>query len=704
MTRARLSRSGLRASLGAVLALLACVSPAQRAYDLAQASLQTNDYDGAIARLEEAVTADPGNGEYRSALDRVRRDAADASARSAAALLERGELLGAEEGARRAAVLDPANAQHADLVRRIEGELERKADSYAEFAENLLGHRGRQALAHAALLYAEANRLAPRNEMRASRSRALSADAIASRSPRIRTTCAGQSEEWCAQFLRSLRTAIDDLGVRDVPAPSSRDAGYLALDLAFHVSAPQVQSVRLGNRRERSSSYLAGYIDEPNPAYPGVLAEFNAAIANYNYWNLLSAAAPSVFNSGALVGASIRVGNARSALQATPATVRVPQYEPYSFREYELRGLATITGHVRIAEIRHNEILLDRELKGRAEVSRALRLGVRPDDSTGVTEDTVELRSDRELATRAWGDLERSLFAAVRESLGSAHADLASRLRESDPGFSYELLAYRALRSGDLPPRSPSDEVSVGLTSDFEFTVTATNLPAPRRLAVSGPARKGPHSPSGGATAISVPADGSVEDMLASCERAVVSIDAGRGEGSGFFVDGAGTIVTNAHVVEGARNVVVRTRDGQSYLARVLAADIETDLAFLAVDASRDYLSVSGEGAIRVGAEIFAIGFPLKLGYSVTRGIVSQLQESEEGHSIQHDAALNPGNSGGPLLNRRGHVVGVNKSKGVHVEIEGLSFAVSGETVRATAAKRGIELPAAPVLTRAAGA
>ena len=140
-----------------------------------------------------------------------------------------------------------------------------------------------------------------------------------------------------------------------------------------------------------------------------------------------------------------------------------------------------------------------------------------------------------------------------------------------------------------------------------------------------------------------------------------------RSSGSGFIVDPDGTIVTAAHVVEGANSVQVRLFDGRRFLAKVLGKDNRVDLAALKIDGASGLpvLPLGDSNRIRVGEFVLALGHPFGLDHSVSFGIVSRkgapLTVAAPGFDfIQTDAAINPGNSGGPLINMAGEVVGVN--------------------------------------------
>ena len=156
--------------------------------------------------------------------------------------------------------------------------------------------------------------------------------------------------------------------------------------------------------------------------------------------------------------------------------------------------------------------------------------------------------------------------------------------------------------------------------------------------------------------------------------------DVQRGVGSGFIISSDGLVLTNAHVVEGADEVLVTLTDRREFKAKVLGADKRTDVAVLKVDATRlPSLVVGDSGKIRVGEWVIAIGSPFNLDNSVTAGIISAKARETGDYLplIQSDVAVNPGNSGGPLINMRGEVIGINSQIAtLSGAYNGISFAV----------------------------
>jgi S1-C subfamily serine protease len=175
------------------------------------------------------------------------------------------------------------------------------------------------------------------------------------------------------------------------------------------------------------------------------------------------------------------------------------------------------------------------------------------------------------------------------------------------------------------------------------------------------------------------PTSNALEDVVARAVPAVASIQAGRGRGTGFFVQ-RDIVLTNHHVV-GAETSVQLTVSGKKYQARVTSMSPSTDLAVLQVygaDPAQPTLRLGTAKTLRPGQEVVAIGSALGvLSNTVTRGIVSAIRDTGSVTLVQTDAAINPGNSGGPLVDRNGVVIGVNSMKIGGATGEGLAFAVA---------------------------
>lgn len=199
--------------------------------------------------------------------------------------------------------------------------------------------------------------------------------------------------------------------------------------------------------------------------------------------------------------------------------------------------------------------------------------------------------------------------------------------------------------------------------------------PPPRGTPAAVPSTEyGGETPPAPATAA---APAALEDLIARVLPAVVTVDTGRGRGTGFYVR-ADRVLTNHHVVEGQSSVQLIAGETRR-TARVLGVSAGADLALLQVynpDPDQPALSLGSAGQVRVGEEVIAVGSPLGvLSNTVTRGIVSAVRRTGDLVLIQTDAAINPGNSGGPLVSRSGLVIGINTL--TFARAQSLSFAVA---------------------------
>ncbi len=190
------------------------------------------------------------------------------------------------------------------------------------------------------------------------------------------------------------------------------------------------------------------------------------------------------------------------------------------------------------------------------------------------------------------------------------------------------------------------------------FTLLFGTLPLPNIQAVAAPSH---------------PNDIFV-DIYQAASPSVVAINArgaqGSGNGSGFVIDQAGHIVTNAHVVDSAEEIIVEFLEGAIVRAEMVGLDLSSDIAVIKVDVPAETLrplAFADSNDLTVGETVLAIGSPFRQGWTLTSGIVSAVDRTIRGLTefwvggvIQTDASINPGNSGGPLLNLAGEVIGVN--------------------------------------------
>jgi len=170
-----------------------------------------------------------------------------------------------------------------------------------------------------------------------------------------------------------------------------------------------------------------------------------------------------------------------------------------------------------------------------------------------------------------------------------------------------------------------------------------------------------------------------VSQIVRQSMPAVITVISGSKQGSGFFVSPEGHVLTNSHVIQ-SQSALIRFPDGNSVAAMVLRNDPEKDLALLKANAGSNYptLPMGDSDKAVQGESVITIGSPIGLEGTVTRGIISAIRKAPNGVTyIQIDAAINQGNSGGPLLNKAGQVIGINTGKHSQPGIERLGFALS---------------------------
>jgi len=174
-----------------------------------------------------------------------------------------------------------------------------------------------------------------------------------------------------------------------------------------------------------------------------------------------------------------------------------------------------------------------------------------------------------------------------------------------------------------------------------------------------------------------------LSSIITVAVNGVVAVMTENSMGSGFIVSSDGYVVTNYHVIQNGERIRILHKDNKIIDAEVMAIDRLRDLALLKMEGEYNYLELANSDELQVGRKVIAIGNPLGLSFTVTEGIISGLKrEGPNGiqEYIQTDVSLNPGNSGGPLLDTKGRVIGINNFK--IGGAEGLGFSLESNSIR----------------------
>ena len=254
------------------------------------------------------------------------------------------------------------------------------------------------------------------------------------------------------------------------------------------------------------------------------------------------------------------------------------------------------------------------------------------------------------------------------------------------------------------PPPEPAAATAETPAADAPSAPEPTALERVMAAAAKSRQAEGASASAGAPGAAAKPsgAASSLEDVIGRALPALVRVETATSLGSGFFI-APDTILTNVHVVGSNTSVSVRRRDGSTVTGRVDAKAPELDVAVIRIsNADPNQLTLTlGSGVhARPGQEVIALGSPLGLQNTVTRGIVSAVREVGGLTLVQTDAAINPGNSGGPLLDRSGLVIGITTLGVKPADAQGLSFAIAIEHAQALlAGKRSTDQKGTPLTT-----
>jgi len=366
-----------------------------------------------------------------------------------------------------------------------------------------------------------------------------------------------------------------------------------------------------------------------------------------------------------------------------------------ALQNHALRVLADIS-----AEIRYDDALMNAVATSLGKVFTAVRLiddPTRADSGELLAEYDMQFREEwRQRNNWRFGTLCTIQLKDPSSGLVVTKVRYGDELHYSPPasawaaafatGFSLFLLSpitipLTTMAVGHEAERLVEDAIRTSVSATSAQLVTDPRLIAfVRARDTSEPVAIAPTRPDPGQNGRMPPSK--YDDYLS----AVVIVRSSGGLGSGFFVSKAGLVVTNHHVVGRDATVSLKLRSGSVVMGTVIASDVNSDLALISVPhESPAWLQLAGPEEGGIGADVIAIGTPKGFEWSVSKGIVSALREQGVTRLVQTDAAINKGNSGGPLiLLDSGRVIGVNALSFRKDGAVGLNFAVSAQTVIAT--------------------
>jgi S1-C subfamily serine protease len=419
--------------------------------------------------------------------------------------------------------------------------------------------------------------------------------------------------------------------------------------------------------QQMNSTYVVGTQQLSNPAYVQLENQLASANQDLNRAAIANSANPNIGTAIALGMARGRLNRIQRQLAQTSPYSSQDVLQQYQFQRFEAYRSYQIDADLQCVTKDATQYSVRKSISFVSDQRETGTSGVLDQDRSGARNVPVSLRSIEEDERSALTGFRSRLVSAAREDIAGYFATAAVK----GPSGSRRVASFLYL--GDYADgtsfeadfhkfKGSVDATVLGDRSAIE-AFTARPFSLPEQVATEDPSDES-----------SLP----LEDAIQS----VVSIETDEKSGTGFFVTPTCLVVTNEHVIHGSETIVLKMFNKKLLTATILAVDTHRDLALLKANThSCKDIRLQNTGEARVGEEVYAIGNPLGLSETVTKGIVSAYRSSDGVAYVQIDAAINPGNSGGPLITRKGVVIGVN-TMGVQ-GLQGLNFAVASSEIKA---------------------
>jgi hypothetical protein len=492
------------------------------------------------------------------------------------------------------------------------------------------------------------------------------------------------------------------------------------------------------------SKYYAGDTQVLNPDYDQAALQYNQALARQQSASYANSVNPNLGNGIAAIITTKRANQAANILSGVPRYNSVPVYNDYQLKQRTLTAECHFTAELQIFDGLTGSNLCSAPMDKRETFSFTESSDVHPRDHQGYKDETAPAgwaESRLEAFVKSQLDWVAGSLLGLYQRAVLREAEKALTEGNKTPAFDLALaLAFgsskcRAVEQGQVEDwfsenqmktlrdefeklcfekKKPSTEplwgaMSREVMSQLGSVVDPLSKTVGNELAKANPLdlRKGqPCLPQptndialltlagSKKTSLSTPATTHVRASLKRALDATVTVLTDQGSASGFVISTNGYIVTNQHVTEGTKRVLIAGQDGKKITATLVDSNESRDLAILKVDEGNwSPVELGDMDAVATGDTVFAIGSPggmdTVLQFTATRGIVSSLRDfpsvanpNVKVQYIQTDAAINSGNSGGPLVNEDGKVIGINTQKIVGVGKQGLGFAISVDEIK----------------------
>lgn len=450
---------------------------------------------------------------------------------------------------------------------------------------------------------------------------------------------------------------------------SSGEIEFKIREIACSKTEPLKKSIE-----DVNSTYIVGYNQVANPQYVIYERELQSAQAALNRAQVSNSINPNIGNAIAVGIAQGRVNRILREMREIAPYIAEPVVQSYKYQKFEAFKAVRVEANVQlVGKFGTKNYVDERRVSVTVDDRDTGFSGVLATDRSGTYNKEPVLRGDSELMSEGIGRFRSGLKRSVKEMTGAAFSALAMDANlPPNLRLSYFLFSTDYFTETDFDDSANRSllklyDLFASGADDVSAFVNSLNLPTPESAKYGEVAQLNEQRP---------------ETVIANALEGVVAVETDHSSGSGFFVNQSCSVITSAHVLAGAETIIIRNSAKRIFIATILAIDDSRDLAILKTNATECKVIPFGDtAALRVGQDVYAIGSPLGLTGTVTKGIVSNLRTFSNGSNyIQLDASMNPGNSGGPLINSAGAIIGVNtfKVKG----FEGLNFAISAGEIR----------------------
>lgn len=437
------------------------------------------------------------------------------------------------------------------------------------------------------------------------------------------------------------------------------------------------------------SEYLAGFRQINNPQYVQAFNEYNRVKHIYDQIYIVWLSNTNLINTYLLTEAQNKLKGAQQVLNNTPSYIEEPYNQSYQYEKYNIKTKININYEYQLIDLAHKKEVNTNIVAQAESYDGAIIRGAHPKDVNHINNVDYPIEYSINYFEGSKNKTYIKLSEYIKEDMDKLNEFRCNDSQElGNMGLALEYYGrYKALNINNKNINYNAvinrylEKMIYGqkelIVLDDKLNISNRKLPVNIIQFKSFAQNKEPDKQKKDLR------EDDLVSLIKKASAAVVSIKTILGDGTGFLISLDGKILTNAHVIKGFKDIAVSTSNGKKYFASILKQDNDIDLALLKIEgANFQCLKLKNSEEASSGISIIIIGSPFGLEQTVTKGIISAKRSFNGKTFIQTDAAVNPGNSGGPLITLDGYVVGI-VSQAIRKDIgEGLGFAIPSNEIK----------------------